>query len=108
MQKTFKIVHIEDDQGHRERLGQIYDTGFQRDGVTFEQRPDFTSTADDILTGNLADFYLLDNDIEGQNIRGGAIAQQIHDKARELGKEVTVITLLSSNPEGVRHEYVPI
>lgn len=105
MQTDFKIVHIDDDISHLERLGAIFRKGFDNEHITFEQRPDFDEVQRELVSGDLADVYILDNDIEGHATRGGAIATQIHDRAEAAGKEVIIVTLLSSNPEGVRREY---
>lgn len=105
MQTDFKIVHIDDDMSQRERLGALFGKGFANEHITFEQRPDFEEVQRELVSGDLADVYILDNDIEGYSTRGGAIATQIHDRAIAAGKEVIIVTLLSSNPEGVRREY---
>ncbi|MDO8610666.1 MAG: hypothetical protein Q7R95_09040 [bacterium] len=101
-----RIVWVEDSADVRFSLGRMFQNGFKRDGVEYEERPDLNVTKDEIKSGNLADVYILDNEITGaSDIEGAQIAQEIYDAANRLGRKVIVVTLLCSNPKTVHKLY---
>ena len=68
--------------------------------------PDFDIVLDQIDRGKLSDIYILDNEIYGsETIYGADVALRIKSKAKELGIEVLVLSLLSSNPGGIEKQY---
>lgn len=68
-------------------------------------RKDFTELKADLKTGNLADVYILDNEIAGEGEEGAQMALEIHKRAFELSKEVLIITILCSAADKVRELY---
>lgn len=100
-----KVVYIDDSLELRMLAGEAFKVGLTKDDTEVEIREDFELLLEEISTGNLADVYILDNEIAGADDEGAVMAQKIHDRAKELGKNVLVITLLCSNPEGVYKEY---
>lgn len=100
----FRIVHCEDGSWGP-RLHDMFENGFG-DKVEFELRPNFSKLKEEIASGKLGEAYILDNEItEDDQVQGGKMAQLIYDKAQELGRDVIIISLLCSNPEGVRKKY---
>lgn len=99
-----RVVYIEDGPW-REVLAPAFKNGLAREDVEVENRGNFDKLRQEIGLGDLANVYILDNEITGDREEGAQIAQKIHDRAKELGKEVLIITMLCSNPKGVRDTY---
>lgn len=101
-----KIVYVEDGD-FRSYYARVLKKGLLRDDVEIDVRENFDALVEEMDQGELADVYILDNEVPGDTVEeeGAQIAQRIHDKALELGREVLVINLLCSNPAGVRKEY---
>lgn len=99
-----RIVWVEDSKDMRSTLGGMFKKGFTKEGVKYEERPNFDSTMREVATGDLADVYIFDNEVLGgeSDIYGAEVAKQVVDSAKKLGKEVIVVTLLCSNPEDVQ------
>lgn len=99
-----RIEYIED--GHwRQTLEPAFTNGFAGEGVSVVAREDFTELKADLKTGNLADVYILDNEITGKDEEGAEMALEICKRATELDRDVLVITMLCSNPDTVRKVY---
>lgn len=101
-----RIVYVEDGE-FRYAFGAALKNGFKQDGVEVDPRTDFQQLKQELKEGDLADVYILDNEIAGEEEgkEGGQMAQAIFDRAKELGRDVLIITMLCSNPDGVREQY---
>lgn len=92
--QKYRIVHIEDAEGWREMFAKMFAQGFG-DSTVFESRADCDLLKEELETGELAHAYILDNEI-GWDF-GGELAPMIIERARELGQDVIVVTLLCSS-----------
>lgn len=102
---NLRIVHVDDSENILKLMKEVLEWGFKSEKGTVELRQDknFDRVEEDIKNGNLADVYILDNEItERRDLEGAEIAQRIHGRA---GKPVVIISLLSSNPDGVVKKY---
>ncbi|MEA3355509.1 MAG: hypothetical protein U9Q63_03440, partial [Patescibacteria group bacterium] len=97
------IVYIEDGDW-RHTLTPAFNNGFG-DNVEVDDRGNFQQLFQELEKGDLATAYILDNEIVGEDKYGAEIAQIIHQKAKELGKQVLVITMLCSAPKQVKKKY---
>ncbi len=98
----YRIVHIEDSEGWREMFADMFSQGFG-DLAIFESRADCDLLKQELDSGELANAYILDNEI-GYDY-GGELASQIIDRARELGQDIIVVTLLCSSIPQAEREY---
>lgn len=99
-----RIEYIEDGSW-RDILEPVFKKGLERESIIVNAREDFTQLKQDLELGNLADVYILDNEIAGDHDRGAEMALKIHEKATEMDKEVLVITLLCSAPDKVKETH---
>ncbi len=101
-----KIVYVEDGD-FRYSFAPSLLNGLKQDGVEIAIRETLDESIEELEQGNLADVYILDNEILPGDMTGAEFALKIKEKARALGKEVLVISLLCSNPDEVRKEFGP-
>ena len=99
-----RIVYIEDGPW-RATIGPAFKKGLAAEGVSYEERADFDQLKEELRGGDLAEVYILDNEITGDTSQGAKLACQIKQRAQELGREVTIISLLCSNPDAVKEIY---
>lgn len=98
MAKQKHVVYIEDSADWREMIGSAFEKGLANKDTKVEPRGDFDELHKELKSGKLADVYILDNEIVGEDKEGSEMAQAIKDRASELGRDVLVITLLCSSP----------
>lgn len=100
--QKYRIVHIEDTSSWRKMFAEMFVRGFGNLAV-FESRADCDLLKKELETGELAHAYILDNEI-GLDY-GGKLASKIIDRARELGREVIVVTLLCSSIDEAERDF---
>ncbi|MBM3254537.1 MAG: hypothetical protein FJZ16_09810 [Candidatus Omnitrophica bacterium] len=102
---TLRRVEFIEDGDWRATYSPALTNGLAKDGVVVNARENFAELRRALATGELADVYILDNEIVGEDKEGAQMALAIRQRACEMRREVLVITLLCSAPIEVRKTY---
>lgn len=97
-----KIVYIEDNYDIRTMFRDALQHGLGSN-VNIETDDNWNPIKRDISRQEFADVYIFDNEVNDEQW-GADVALELQQQAKRLGKNITVITLLSSSPEKVNRK----